>query len=188
MHKIHINTGFSPNDIDILKTFKGKKLVKMRHSEPIVTTTVMCVVEFVFEDSTYCLTNEQYPIRYYQAEIEDIACLHMHEGENPYDVINIHNHDVGAVIEKVSIVTDTVHATMKDGSESYTNSITDGVIFTFSDGRELGFERFCEFIEGIEIYEGCNVLEMFFNPEYWIEGMEEDFSIYSVERSTATLK
>ena len=63
MKEIQISTGFSQNDIGILGNFIGKKLVKIRHDTFDVDNTVMCVVELVFDDSTYCIINSLDAIR-----------------------------------------------------------------------------------------------------------------------------
>ena len=120
----------------------------MCHAKFDIDNTVMRVVELLFKDSTWCLTNEPCATRYNDTEVEDIACLHMQKRENPYPVINIFDNAVEATINKVSIITDTVHAPRKDGNKTYTNTITDGMIFTFTDGHELRFERYDNFIEG----------------------------------------
>lgn len=89
MNEITLNTGFNDNDISILKSFNGKRLIKMRHETFTVSNTVMCVVEFDFEDSTYSLIASIDAIRYYNAPVEDISCFHVIEGPNPYDAIKL---------------------------------------------------------------------------------------------------
>ena len=175
MKEIQISTGFSQKDIGILGNFIGKMLVKIRHDTFDVDNTVMCVVELVFDDSTYCIINSLDAIRYYSCPVEDIPCFHIHEGPNPYDIIKLIDDAVEASIEKISIVTDTVNAIKKDGTDTFINTITSGVIFTFSDKHELGFERYSDFIEGINIHKGYNVLSLFEGPEYWLDDLEEDF-------------
>lgn len=181
MNEITIITGFKDKDISTLKSFIGKKLIKMRHETFTVSNTVMCVVEFDFEDSTYSLIASIDAIRYYNAPVEDISCFHVIEGPNPYDVIKLIDDAVESRVEKITVVTDIVHASSKDGTATYVNTITTGVIFTFTDGHELGFERYDDFIEGIDIHKGYNVLTQFEKPEYWLDGMEEDFDA-TVER------
>ena len=182
MNEITITTGFNDKDISTLKSFIRKKLTKMRHETFTVSNTVMCVVEFDFEGSTYSLIASIDAIRYYNASVEDISCFHVIEGPNPYDVIKLIDDAVEATIEKISIVTDTVNASKKDGTDTFINAITTGVILTFTDGHELGFERYDDFIEGIDIHKGYNVLTQFEKPEYWLDGLEEDFDA-TAERS-----
>lgn len=79
-------------------------------------------------------------------------------------------------------MTDTVYASKEDGTDTFINTITTGIVFTFSDKHELGFERYDDFIEGIDIHKGYNVLTHFEKPEYWLDGLEEDFDA-TVERS-----
>lgn len=187
MNTIKITTGFTAKDIAILKNLLGKRLIKIRHEEFAVSNTVMCVVELDFKDESYCLVANLDAIRYYNAPVEDVSCFHMYANSNPYDMIKLIDDAVESDIEKISIVADTVHASKKDGTITFVNTITTGVIFTFSDKHELGFERYDDFIEGIDIHKGYNVLNKFEKPEYWIDEMEEDFDV-TVERSIDTLE
>ena len=187
MNEIKITTGLNEKDISMLKSFVGEKLIKMRHEKFDVDTTVMCVVELVFDTSTFCIINNLDVIRYYSCPVEDIPSFHIHKGTNPYNMIKLIDDAVEADIEKISIVTDTVTAIKKDGTEAFINTITSGIIFTFLDGHELGFERYSEFIEGINIHKGYNAIGQFEKPEYWLDGLEEDFDA-SVERSINVLE
>lgn len=187
INEIKITTGFNEKDISILRNFAGKRLIKMRHDTFDVDSTVMCVVELDFGSSTYCIINNLDVIRYYSCPVEDIPCFHIHEGTSPYDMIKLIDDAIEATIDRISIVTDTVNAIKKDGTETFINTITSGVIFTFSDGHELGFERYSDFIEGIDIHKGYSVMGQFEEPEYWLDGLEEDFDA-TVERSISVLE
>lgn len=52
-------------------------------------------------------------IHYFDAEVKGVVCLYIQGWKNPYLIINVYDHDIGTTIEKVSIVTATVHATLK---------------------------------------------------------------------------
>lgn len=73
----------------MLKSFTEKNLVQIRREEFGIDTTVLCIVELDFEDSTYSLIASIDAIRYYNAPVEDVSCFHVIECANPYAEIKL---------------------------------------------------------------------------------------------------
>lgn len=78
MQESHINTGVTQSDIDILKTFIGKRLIKMYHKKYNGSPTAICILRI-----QHRLLPMSSAIRYFDTEVKGVACLYIQEGENP---------------------------------------------------------------------------------------------------------
>lgn len=170
-----IDVSLSDNEKALLRGRIGTRLRAFRCDPFTFNNWVYQQVGILFEDCSIILKNELHSADYYGA-LEDICWFEVckaEESEIASRLSNVQQIDIpfNEVLTEVILVQEDQKLYIH-GELSYHVLLTRGVVFRFTDGREIAFEKTDPFSEEIEIRRGSNLADTFSiknDPDEWDE-------------------
>ncbi len=127
----------------------------------------LCFNDAVFsvDGVNYSFNNDLVPLDYYGNGIEDVGVFSFGTADDTLVEKTIQQErtiriPVDFEIKEIRIVTEK-QSVFKENNQKYETLLTRGVIFVFSDGYELSFEKDVWFSESIRISRGYNVIDTY---------------------------
>ncbi len=148
-------------DVDLFKSFIGKKLAKIKHDHFRATNTITGIVGFMVETESFAMINDYEEIDYLGWDNEACVCRII---KKPWDDIYsflVGNEQIATeideVIRSISLVNDHIRSYV-DGLQNYDLWETRAVIF-YLDTYQISFtKQVCFFSMEIEVNRGCNLI------------------------------
>ncbi len=156
------NTTLNNNDIDFLKSLKGKNFETYYCDRFTFNTSAYGIVYFNIAKQSFALTNMLEEMNYFRAK-DDNAVFHIKHDikERKSLLVNVEliKHEINNKIEKIYIVNDTTSLTFDNVEYQYITTM--GIVFEVEGGRQFGFERTVDFSEDIFVIIGNDVINKF---------------------------
>jgi hypothetical protein len=147
------------NDIELLKTLIGKKLIKIIHEPFTFSPTSYGIVYLNINSKNYIFTDYQESIDYFLGK-EDISKIKFKKYDDSINSsiigIDFVKENINQKITKITIVNSEQKALYKLTNEEYTFLDTQAIIFTLEDDYNLCLIK-DDFCESITIYKGYDI-------------------------------
>jgi len=170
------NICFGNKDIDLLKSFIGKKMISFCCDEFDFKPSVYGLVGIRINKSNLVISNMNEPIDYFGA-IEDISVLKILIDQKLEKSLlknkNLIVNNIDNKILKIYIVNDMYQIEKEDGNHQI--NITKGIVFEFEENYQIGFEKDVFFSEEIIIHKGYNVISQFINIDEFKEEFDKQY-------------
>lgn len=180
-----INLCLTAQEIEILRSMVGKKLVSIQHDKFRYTNTSFKAVALHIEDATYYLYSLTEVMDFY-GDTEEVARWSLQADKKSFiDAKDWMASPIDETIRDIRVVQE--HQEVFDGEEQTDDVlVTRGLIFDFGD-RELSFEKAAWFSEDIYIQKGQDVISTFTSPSAFEEDDWPDGLTAKCTRSILTL-
>lgn len=180
-----INLCLTAQEIELLRSMVGKKLVSIQHDKFRYTNTSFEAVAFHLEDASYYLYSLTEVMDFY-GDTEEVARWSLQTDKKDFlDAKDWMTSPIDETIRNIRVVQE--HQEVFDGEEQTDDVlVTRGLIFDFSD-RELSFEKAAWFSEDIYIQKGQDVISTFTSPSEFEEDDWPDGLTAKCTRSILTL-
>jgi len=173
-----IDVSFSDKEKELLRHRIGTKLRSVKCDPFSFNNWVYQKIGILFEDTAMVLKNGLHAADYYGVD-EDICWFEIFETEESEIVsglANVTQIDIpfNETLAEIILIQEEQKLYIQ-GTLSYHVMLTRGMIFLFSDGREIAFEKTDPFSEEIEIRRGTNLAGTFSiknDPDEWDEDSE----------------
>lgn len=173
-----IDVSFSEKNKNLLHQRIGTKLRAFRCDPFSFNNWVYRQVGILFEDCSMILKNEVHATDYYGTN-EDICWFEVceaSESEIVSGLANVQQIDIpfNETVTEILLIQEDQKLYLQ-GEQAYHIKLTRGMVFRFSDGREIAFEKIDPFSEQIEIRRGSNLSSTFHvkhDPNEWEEDAE----------------
>lgn len=173
-----IDVRFTASDMEAIQDMIGKKMLKYKCDPFEFSTSVYGIVGISLEDASYAFTNFTEVMDYY-GEQEDVALFKMER--IPFSDIRsfvqgqtMVETPVESVISEVIVVNERQQLFEND-EQTYEVLLTRGIIFIFTDGHELSFEKNIWFSEDISVERGYNLIDRFTHTTEFGEGWSDKY-------------
>ena len=162
-----IDIRFNPEEIDLLRSLVGKKLLSVLHDPFTFVNSSSQIVQLNAEEGIFYLYSFTEPLDYFGSK-EDVAVWSFEKERcKAADRKNIIETPCGEKIVSVSLVQE--HQCLFKGEEQlYDVRLTRGLIIDFGD-HQLSFEKAVWFSEDIYIRKGNDLLDGFAPVSSFVE-------------------
>ena len=154
-----IDNRFNEN---LIKSFVGKKLTKIKHDHFRYTNTVTGVVGFMIDNKSYAMVNDYEEVDY--LDWDDEACI-CRITERPWDEIRSFvegeeqiTTEINEIVEQVTIINDHIES-YSYGNKDYDVWETRAIIFDLGLYQVSFTKQVCFFSMEIEVNKGYDLID-----------------------------
>ena len=146
---------------DLIKSFVGKKLARIKHDHFRYTNTVTGIVGFMIEDKSYAMVNDFEEVDYLDWDNEACVCRIT---ERPWNEIRSFvegeeqiTTEINEIVEQVTIINDHIES-YSYGEKDYDVWETRAIIFDLGSYQVSFTKQVCFFSMEIEVNRGYDLI------------------------------